>query len=298
MTWTSGGSRFLAVVAAVAVAGAAGVGAGGAVGEERRSSRTARFTGPGPHTIDVRVGHGSIHVLGDGGSDVRIESVEHFEADSTADLQTARERLVLETGEGGATVEVVVRDGGWTACDDSVGRRSAWWDRRRYAARVDLTIRVPRDVRVRACSVSGGSIRVEDTTGDFDVSHVNGRVVLERLRGAGRATTVNGDVEATFTAVPRADSRFRTVNGELTVTFPDGLAADLRMKTLHGDLLTDFDTTVVAQPVTEADRRSRGWGRRIASGRNGFSVFRVGRGGPALTFETVNGDVRVLKGAR
>jgi len=31
---------------------------------------------------------------------------------------------------------------------------------------------------------------------------------------------------------------------------------------------------------------------------NGFSTFRVGAGGPTLTFEVVNGDVRVLKAAR
>ena len=55
---------------------------------------------------------------------------------------------------------------------------------------------MPRDVRVRLCTVNGGTVTVSGVTGDFDVSNVNGKVVLTGLGGSGSATTVNGDIDA------------------------------------------------------------------------------------------------------
>src|SRR5688572_32631808 len=48
----------------------------------------------------------------------------------------------------------------------------------------------------------------------FDVSNVNGKLVLTEMGGSGRANTVNGSIEATFTAVPRVESLFKTVRSE------------------------------------------------------------------------------------
>ena len=45
--------------------------------------------------------------------------------------------------------------------------------------------RVPRDVRVRLCTVNGGEVLADRTSGDFDVSNVNGRIVLKGMRGIG-----------------------------------------------------------------------------------------------------------------
>ena len=287
------------LVMAAALCAAAGCVAGAAQGlerDERKESRRLQFSGTGTRTVDVRTLSGSIRVTGDGGSDVRVEAVTRVEAETAAALQAALKDIVLDTKEQGALVTIAARIGEQPACGESGDWRGpAWWDRRRYDAAVILTVQVPRDVRVRLCTVNGEEVTVSSVDGAFDVSNVNGRIRLEAMRGSGRATTVNGSVEASFAAAPRDESLFKTVNGAIAVTFPRNLAADLRLKTFNGEVYTDFDTT--ALPVAPEPSRRAGLPRNVYRTR-GFTNVRVGAGGPALTFDTLNGDVRILRAGR
>jgi DUF4097 and DUF4098 domain-containing protein YvlB len=121
---------------------------------------------------------------------------------------------------------------------------------------------------------------------------VNGKVVLTDLGGSGSATTVNGDIDASFTAAPRAESRFKTVNGTIAATFPRSLSADLSLKTFNGGLFTDFDTTPLP---TTAERTERSDRPKYVYRRGSLTRVRVGAGGPELTFDTLNGDVRIQR---
>ena len=154
---------------------------------------------------------------------------------------------------------------------------------------------MPRDVRVRLCTVNGDIVSVTGVTGDFDVSNVNGKVALSGMGGSGSATTVNGGIEASFTASPKGESRFKTVNGTIETTFPRDLAADLQLKTFNGGLFTDFDTTSLPVDVERAERAGR---PRYVYRQRGFTKVRVGAGGPLLTFDTLNGDVRIKRAER
>jgi hypothetical protein len=208
----------------------------------------------------------------------------------------AEREVTLETTDNASTIEVFVRDPDRSTCGETwQGQRSrAWWDRRRHEVAYDLTIRAPRATRVRLCTINGGDVVVDGTTGDFDVSNVNGRITMENMGGAGRATTVNGPVTVVFGAAPKSDSLFKTVNGDVAVTFPSDLKADLNMKTMHGGLFTDFDVEVVPPKPSTGERR----GSRFVYRTNRFTTARVGGGGPELTFETLNGDVRLLRRAK
>ena len=274
----------------------AGVAAQGPLHEERKESRRLQFSGQGVRTLDVRAMNGTIRVTGDGGADVRLEATMAFDAETREALGAAQRDVTIEGREEGATVAIAVRDAGAPTCGEQGNwRQPAWWDRRRYDAEVTLAIQVPRDVRVRLCTVNGGEAVVDGTQGDFDVSNVNGRIVLKGMRGSGRASTVNGTIEAAFDGAPRAESLFKTVNGDITVTLPGDLAAELRIKTMRGGIYTDFET--VEQP-TEREPSRRPGEPRFVYRRRGFTNYRVGKGGPELTFETLNGDVRIQHAAR
>ena len=280
----------MAIVAAgLSTAGAAQ----GPLHEERKESRRLQFSGPGQRTLDVRALNGIIRVTGDGGADVRLEATMSFDAETREALGAAQQNVTIEGREDGTTVTIAVRDAGAPTCGEQGNwRQPAWWDRRRYDATVTLTIQVPRDVRVRLCTVNGGEAVLSDTQGDFDVSNVNGRIVLTGMRGSGRATTVNGAIDASFDVAPRAESLFKTVNGDIAVTLPRDLAADLRVKTFRGGIYTDFDT--VEQPA-EREASRRPGEPRFRYRQRGFTDYRVGNGGPELTFETMNGDVRIKR---
>lgn len=264
--------------------------------EERKEGRRLQFSGQGVRTLDVRALNGTIRVTGDGGTDVRLEATTSFEADTKEALAAAQRDVTIESREEGATVVIAARDRGAPTCGEQGNwEQRAWWDRRRYDTSVTLAIQVPRDVRVRLCTVNGAEAIVDGTQGDFDVSNVNGRIVLRGMRGSGRASTVNGGIEAVFDAAPRTESLFKTVNGDITVTLPRDLSADLRVKTFRGGIYTDFDT--VEQAVEREPSRRPGQPRFVYRPR-GFTNYRVGKGGPELSFETLNGEVRIHRAAR
>jgi hypothetical protein len=292
----TGATRLAAFGMAAALAAGCTMSARGLVRDERRDARRLQFSGAGAHTVDVRTLNGSIHVIGDNGSDVRLEAVTRVEADDDAALRTGLQDVKVEAEERGATVIVIARDDAQNTCGEEQWHRGpAWWDRRRYSTSTELTLRVPSDVRVRLCTVNGGTVTVSGVKGDFDVSNVNGKVVLTDLGGSGRATTVNGDIEGSFTAPPKDESQFKTVNGAITMTFPRSLSADLSLKTFNGGLFTDFDTTTL--PV-EAERVERPGRPKYVYRQRGMTKVRVGAGGPLLTFDTLNGDVRIQRAAR
>ena len=288
--------RALTCVVLAAVAAAGTTSAKGLVRDERRESRRLQFSGGGVRTLDVRTLSGSIRVTGDNGVDVRLDAVTRVEADDDATVRAGLQAAKLEADAQGATVAITLRDDGQNTCGEQEWHRGpAWWDRRRFSSSTELTIQVPRDVRVRLCTVNGDTVSVTGVTGDFDVSNVNGKVVLSGMAGSGSATTVNGGIEASFASSPRSESRFKTVNGTIAATFPRDLAADLQLKTFNGGLFTDFETT--ALPV-EAERAERAGRPRYVYRQRGLTKVRVGAGGPLLTFDTLNGDVRIQRAAR
>jgi hypothetical protein len=264
------------------------------VRDESTISRTLRFGGSGERTLDVRAIHGSIRVIGADRSDVQLEARKTVSAETDADLRVAGRDVVLDIVDNAARIEAIVREVRGDACGENSGRRGSRWWELPYAVTFDFTIQVPRGTRLNLCTVNGREILVEGTSGDFELDNVNGRITMQNVRGSGSARTVNAAIVASFAEPPRAASEFRTTNGNVVVTFPANLAADLRMKTFNGGLFTDFDVQDLPQPATVAERRDG----RFVYRSNQFTLVRAGGGGPELTFETFNGNVRVLRAAR
>ncbi len=265
--------------------------------DETTERRVLRFSGTGDRSIAVRNLNGSIRVTGSRGSDVQLDVRRVVRADSQDDIRRGQGESVLDTADQRPNLDVIVRDPDSQPCglQQSDGRTRRERNRNPpYQLSYDLTLSVPDDTRLVLCTINGSEIEVSDTRGDFDVDNVNGRIRLRDVRGQGNATTVNGPIEATLLAVPTRDAKFETVNGDVEVTWPGDLAANLSLKTMNGGLFTDFEATILAS-VPRAIRRRDG---RFAY-RSGDTVnVRVGRGGPQVQLESLNGDVRVLRGSR
>lgn len=260
--------------------------------DESTVTRTLSFAAGGGRTLDVRNINGSIHV--EAGNDAAVQMSIHkvIRAETRDDLAAAQRDVRLDFRDGAARVEAVVTDHRGHVCGEEWNDRGERWDRIRYNVKYDFTIRVPRGVAVRLCTINNGDVTVTGTQGDFDVTNVNGAVALNQIAGSGRAHTVNGGVSVTFTANPKAPSSFRTVNGNVDVSFLDGLAADFAMKTMNGGLFTDFDAQPLAAAAPAAAERRNG---KFVYRANQYTRVRVGNGGPEITFETLNGNVRARK---
>ena len=262
------------------------------VRDQQTTRETLRFSGDGTRTMEVRTINGSIHVSVHERPDVELIINKTVTADTQNDLQDAAREVVLGLTDGRPRIEAIVQDPRSAVCGES-------WEsgpgtlrpHRHYDVVFDFVVRVPAGTRVELCTINNGDVRVEGMVGDFDVRNVNGRITMSEIAGSGTASTVNGPVTVSFARAPRLASLFKTINGDVSVTFPDGLMADLRMKSFKGRLFTDFEgqPTVARQPASDARD-----GRYIYRSK-GFTTYRVGSGGPELTFDTFNGDVRVLR---
>jgi len=258
-------------------------------------TRTLSFAAGGGRALDVRNINGFIHVEATNDSTVQMSIRKVIRAETRDDLAAAQRDVRLDFRDGAARIEAIVTDHRGHVCGEEWNDRGERWDRVRYSVKFDFTIRVPRDVALRLCTVNSGDVIVNGTRGDFDVANVNGNIDMRDVAGSGRAHTVNGPVSVTFTANPKQPSSFKTVNGNVDVSFPVGLAADLSMKTFNGGLFTDFDVQPLAGTVAAAGERRNG---RFVYRANEFTRVRVGNGGPEIAFETLNGNVRARRSGR
>lgn len=260
--------------------------AGSLLAVTKKDTIRRTFTvGSTDNRVEVDSVFGSITVTAHSGQTVEMVANQKFEADDDAALQNALRDVKLDLTQTGNTVRIYV-DGPFRDHD-----RRGWREDPRYRPIYDFELRVPIDTSLRLRTVTEGSISVIGVRGVFDVSNVNGRVDMKDIGGSGSAVTVNGPVHASFRQLPDGALKFKTVNGEVEISFPGGLNADAHAKTMNGDLYTDFEVTQLAnKPVAlEAHGSRRSW--RADHGGN----IRVGAGGPDLSLETLNGDIRILK---
>jgi hypothetical protein len=251
----------------------------------RRTLSWASATGTG-RVLELSNLHGRVVIIGEDRADVAVvatRTVERRGRPSDAlpqtDLRQAGDRVLL------------CGDAGRCGChsDTPRGERRRWDERPQV--RVDFEVRVPRAVTLDVCAINAEVVRVEGTHGPYTLRNVNGDVEMRGVGGHGEARTVNGDIDASFPAAPTGPGRFSSVNGDLDVTMPAGLAADVRMRTMHGGLFTDFDTAPLPRRGVAPERR----GGRTIYRQDGHAAVRVGGGGPELTFETLNGDIRLRR---
>jgi hypothetical protein len=288
---TTAGSLVAAAVSLLATTGLSKAHAWSDLTDHSTTQSTLHFTGNGPHTLEIRTITGRINVEAYDGSDVQMTVDKTISADTKEELEAAKRDVVLDVGNNAAAVGAIVKYPNGVACGDERGWSRHDWHHH-YDVRYDFTVKVPRNTRVELCSVNDGKVEVTGTQGDFDIHSVNGRITLTDVSGSGEAITVNGPVTASFVDSPQGRSTFKTINGEVSVTLPPNLSADLRMKTFNGGLYTDFDVTRQGA-ITNVTREKQG-GMSVYR-TTGYTSVRVGNGGPELTLESLNGDVRVIR---
>jgi hypothetical protein len=282
-------SSLAVAIATCTDAGAAGK---GTIQKEEPVQRTLHFAGPGPHTLEVRTVTGNVRIEGYDGADVLMTATRSTTAESAEEFAAAQRDVTLDVADGAGTIKAVAHYSDGDTCGEHEHHHDRDWPD--YEVRYDFTFRVPRDTRLVVCTINDGHVNVQGTRADFVLRSVNGPIDLADMGGSGEATTVNGAVKGSFAAAPRGDSVFRTINGSIVLTMPPSFAADLRMKTFNGGLYTDFDAQSLPGPQAIAAERK---GDRTIYQSNAFARVRIGSGGPEMTMDTLNGDVRILRRA-
>jgi DUF4097 and DUF4098 domain-containing protein YvlB len=161
--------------------------------------------------------------------------------------------------------------------------------RRFYSVSYDIDIQAPRDARLVVSTINDGDIRIDGTAGDFDVRNINGGIAMTGIKGSGDVQTINGPILVHFAKNPSGPTSFKSINGQLDAYFQPGLSADLLFKTFNGQIYSDFEVSPGAARVAETEQH----GGRFVYHSDRARSARAGRGGPELSFDAFNGNIRL-----
>tara|TARA_R100000781_G_scaffold23708_1_gene17471 strand:+ start:1462 stop:2340 length:879 start_codon:yes stop_codon:yes gene_type:complete len=169
--------------------------------------------------------------------------------------------------------------------------RNRWEDYDEVHFEFNIEVKMPESMMVKASTVNGGKLIVENMLNGVDAGNVNGDVVLKEVDGKTHAHTVNGDIEVYFAKSPTDDSRFNTVNGSMEIYSPKDLGAVVTFESLHGDLYTDFEKVTRLKSELNKERDGKGYRYRIGK----TTPIQIGEGGAKMEFETINGSAYIRK---
>ena len=159
-----------------------------------------------------------------------------------------------------------------------------------YKFNIDISIKVPKGVTfIDASTVNNGEVFIEGLACDLDVSNVNGSIMVENHVGNIRATTVNGDVDISFTKNPESYAKFSTINGKIKVECLGNLSAKVKYETMHGDFYTNYDDIdfLPAEVKKTESRKYKSAKYKLGSSKS----LKIGNGETEFSFNTLNGDI-------
>ncbi|MBV8708054.1 MAG: hypothetical protein JO028_12775 [Acidobacteriaceae bacterium] len=255
------------------------------VREQETIGKVLTLSGP-PMRVVVDNVDGYVHVTGTGGSQVRVTAHKTIRAETDTDLQEAKNEVKLEMTEKPGAVSIYY-DAPWRC--NGEGRGCHGEHRRFYNVTYDIDVEVPRSARTVVSTVNNGDIRTDRTDGNFDISNINGAINMTAVSGAGDVHTINGPLTVHFGKNPSGPCSFKTLNGALDVYLQPNLSADLLFKTFNGQIYSDFEVAPRATPATETEQRNGKFVYHSRGARGG----RVGGGGPELSFDAFNGNIRL-----
>jgi len=238
--------------------------------------------GDNASNLQVNEMSGFIHVTGGPGSAIQVTVEKRLRAESQADLDRAKRDVKLGATQEGNTVKLF-EDGPFRSSDGSVHWDS---DREHYRVVMNFEIQVPAGVQLDLHTLNG-AIEVKKTSGDFKAHTLNGKVDIQEVAGAGAVNTLNGAVKVAFAKNPAHASSFHTLNGPIDVYLQPNPDADISFHTLRGGVYSDFDVTTVPTTI------KGGSGNRFIYRTGGDMKVRAGKGGPELSFHTLNGAIRL-----
>jgi len=241
--------------------------------------------GSGPHKLLVDTMSGFIHITGTSGSQIRVNVDKHILADYNEAVAEAKRDVKLDMSQQGNFVRLYEdgpfrsRDGGTNyRGDDYYGYRVLW----------NLEIEVPTDTELVVKGINHGDILIKRTTGDYEIHGLNGGIEMDDVAGSGMVSTLNGKVKVTYTRNPAKDTKYHTLNGSVDIFFRGTPDADMQFHKLNGEIFTDFELTMLPVSGNSSDTNGK-WIYRS----NREIAGRAGRGGPKLSFETLNGSIRL-----
>ena len=268
-----------------------------AVGLEKHTEtirKTLKFSGQSDRNLLILKNvQGFVKVEGYSGAEVQIEAEKTIHANNQNKLEQGLNEFKLMFEEAGDRIFVYL-DAPFIQVkkyEDNV-EYNIHHDNEDYQFKVNFTVKVPYRTSLKVATINEGDIEVREVRGNtMHVSNINGHLALENIEGMTKASTINGNITATYRENPSGASHYKTINGNITATFPDNLSADISMKTMNGEYYTNFpEVKHIASKMEKNEDKS---GNRTVYKVDKSTGIRIGNGDVALDFQTLNGDIYI-----
>lgn len=241
--------------------------------------------------------NGGVTVEAYDGNTIELELRKLIKGRSQSDVKQGMEELKMLVDEGKDYVKVLMESPGQDIIekDDPLACGWNWNGKRRrvnYDFQFDYTIKVPRGISVKISTVNQGDVDIRNVEGNIYANNVNGDVTLEDVQGDTKASTVNGVLEVSYVKMPKEFGSFETVNGDILIETPSKPSGVFSFQTQWGKVYSElnFDTKLAPKMVQTAGKNGEKMFK--ISNSNGYQI---GKGGPEMEFETLNGDIRISK---
>lgn len=238
-----------------------------------------------PGTLHVGLINGSVHVIGYSGKDVMIDIVASPKRSKRDDNDDRPDRAAngMKRIATGLPLDVSADERNNTVNVHANTVKQT----------IDLTIKVPQRFSLKVSTVNNGVIEIENVSGNLEVNNVNGYIHLTNVSGSAVANTVNGNLIATFKSIDSdTPMAFSTLNGNVDVTFPASVKANSKLKTDRGDIYSDFDIDVDKnQPKVTRTNQSGMYQVKIED----WVYGKINGGGPEVMMKNMNGNIYIRK---
>ena len=258
-------------IGAAALAGLAGcTGATPFVGKRIEEDRTIAIEDASALAVDARAG--DVTVRGEDREDVAVDIVKQS---SSVGGDLSKLDMAVEREDGRLTLAAR-----YTGDSSLLGGTPT----------MDLTVRLPRSLRVAEIAASVGDVRVEDVAGDLAVDSSTGDVTIKGVDGTVTAEASTGDVRVDGASAV-GDVSADVGDLDLAVSVIDG---DTMVETSTGDIDAALSPDLDAELVVESnvgDVTVEGLSLEGGTQTESSASGTLGEGGPTLRVETSTGDV-------
>jgi len=251
-------------------------------------SKSLSFSRDTAREFVVDIFNGSISVTGYDGPTAEIVVRKTLHAKSESAMALAEQHVSIEIGKAGDGKLLVSLHVPWKLKNGGMEDQNLL--RYDYDVSCDVEVKLPRNTKLKARMIDKGDISVRGMSGPFELNHAIGNIVMEEISGSGSAMTVTGNITARFSLSPAESTRLSTVMGGIDVFLPNNLAANLSVSAGNGRATTEFDATPLPH-ATSVETRGQKRIYKISDA----TRLKVGTGGPELSFETMSGNIRVMK---
>ncbi|MEY4929753.1 MAG: hypothetical protein RI909_477, partial [Bacteroidota bacterium] len=241
--------------------------------------------------------NGSIKVTGYEGDKVFVEVTRTIKAKTPERLEQGKAQLKLGVLDRADTLilyteGICSRFGKSSKKNGDWSQRNGWgyeWNNKDddckdlFDYTFDYVIKVPMSVNVLMSTVNQGDLEVENLKGSILANNVNGSIKLANLYREASASTINGNVDITYTKNPDKACRFYTLNGDINAWFQKGLSANMSFESFNGELFTNVPNLQSLPVAVEKKETEKGTKFKVNGNR-----FKIGNGGVVLDFETFN----------